>query len=57
MSEDQLIAQRMNFMKLDEGGKAGIRSLKPLIDKSLPAILDAFYVRIREVPEVSSFFY
>jgi methyl-accepting chemotaxis protein len=56
MSEDQLIAQRMNFMKLDEGGKAGIRSLKPLIDKSLPAILDAFYVRIREVPEVSRFF-
>jgi methyl-accepting chemotaxis protein len=56
MSDDLVIAQRMNFMKLDEGGKAGIRSLKPLIDKALPGVLDAFYARIREVPEVSRFF-
>jgi methyl-accepting chemotaxis protein len=56
MSEDLVIAQRMNFMKLDEEGRAAIRSLKPLIDKALPAILDAFYVRIRNVPEVGHFF-
>ena len=56
MSEDLVIAQRMNFMKLDEGGKAGIRSLKPLIDKALPAVLDAFYARLRDVPEVGRFF-
>jgi methyl-accepting chemotaxis protein len=56
MSEDQALAQRMHFIKLDEQGKAAIRSLKPLIDKELPAILDSFYVRIREFPEVSRFF-
>jgi methyl-accepting chemotaxis protein len=56
MSEDQSLAQRMHFIKLDEEGKAAIRSLKPLIDKELPAILDSFYMRIREFPEVSRFF-
>ena len=56
MSEDQLIAQRMSFMKLDEGGIAAIRSLKPLIDRVLPEILDLFYARIHQVAEVSHFF-
>jgi methyl-accepting chemotaxis protein len=56
MSEDQSLAQRMHFIKLDEHGKAAIRSLKPLIDKELPAILDSFYIRIGEFPEVSRFF-
>jgi len=56
MSDDQLIAQRMQFMKLDEVGKTAIRSLKPLIDRVLPEILDAFYLRIGQVPEVSHFF-
>jgi methyl-accepting chemotaxis protein len=56
MSEDQSLAQRMHFIKLDEQGKAAIRSLKPLIDKELPAILDSFYIRIGEFPEVSRFF-
>jgi methyl-accepting chemotaxis protein len=56
MSGDQSLAQRMHFIKLDEEAKAAIRSLKPLIDKELPAILDSFYMRIREFPEVSRFF-
>ena len=56
MSEDQSLAQRMHFVKLDEQGKAAIRSLKPLIDKELPGILNSFYMRIREFPEVSRFF-
>jgi methyl-accepting chemotaxis protein len=56
MSEDHSLAQRLHFIQLDEKGAAAIRSLKPLIDQELPAILDSFYVRIREFPEVSRFF-
>jgi methyl-accepting chemotaxis protein len=56
MSDDQLIAQRMNFMKLDEGGKNAIISVKAVIDRVLPDILDTFYRHIGGVPEVNHFF-
>jgi methyl-accepting chemotaxis protein len=56
MSDEETLRQRMHFMKLDQGGEAALRSLKPLVDKELPAILDFFYAHIREFPEVSRFF-
>jgi len=53
---DNSLRQRMQFVKLDDSGTAAIRSLKPVIDKSLPTILDGLYARIREFPEVAQFF-
>ncbi len=53
---DNLLLQRMQFAKLDASSTAAIRSLKPVIDKSLPAILDGLYARIREFPEVARYF-
>ena len=33
MSDEETLRQRMHFMKLDQGGEAALRSLKPLVDK------------------------
>jgi len=46
----------MQFSVLDDNGVEAIRSMKPVIDKALPAILDGLYARIREFPEVARFF-
>jgi methyl-accepting chemotaxis protein len=56
MSDDDSLRQRMHFMKLDEDGTAAVRSLKPVVDRELPGILDYFYAHIREFPEVGRFF-
>jgi len=56
MPEVLSLAQRLQFMNLDDKGRAALRALKPVIDKSLPAALDAFYGRIGKVPELARHF-
>ncbi|EJZ18009.1 globin-coupled sensor protein [Rhizobium sp. Pop5] len=50
------IERRLEFMGLDEQGRAGIRSLKALIQRELPHGLDKFYAQLRNSPEVKRFF-
>lgn len=56
MSNDSSLSRRMQFVALDDSSVAAIRSIKPVIDKVLPAILEGLYARIGEFPEVASFF-
>ncbi|HWM45728.1 MAG TPA: methyl-accepting chemotaxis protein [Xanthobacteraceae bacterium] len=56
MPEVLSLAQRLQFMNLDDKGKAALRALKPVIDKSLPTALDEFYGRIGKVPELARHF-
>ena len=56
MTTNNDLAQRMNFMRLDEKSAVALRSLKPIIEKTLPGALDSFYGQIRQYPEVRRFF-
>ncbi|MBB3919206.1 globin-coupled sensor protein [Rhizobium fabae] len=55
-AQGQNIERRLEFMGLDEEGRAGIRSLKALIARELPHGLDKFYAQLRNSPEVKRFF-
>ncbi|OWV91896.1 chemotaxis protein [Rhizobium sp. N122] len=55
-SKSQSVERRLDFMQLDQQGRAGIRSLKTLIERELPHGLDKFYAQLRKSPEVSRFF-
>ncbi|PDT02504.1 globin-coupled sensor protein [Rhizobium chutanense] len=55
-SKSQSVERRLDFMQLDRQGRAGIRSLKTLIERELPHGLDKFYAQLRKSPEVSRFF-
>ena len=44
------------FMSLDPAACAGILSLKPVVERELPAALDAFYDKVRATPRLSAFF-
>ncbi len=48
--------QRMSFMRLDEPSGRALRSIKPIIEQSLPGALDTFYGQVRQYPEVNRFF-
>ena len=38
---------RLDMIKIDDGIRAALRDLKPIADKALPAIFDAFYDKVR----------
>lgn len=54
--KSQSVERRLDFMQLDHEGRAGIRSLKALVERELPHGLDKFYAQLRKSPEVSRFF-
>ncbi len=56
MADDYALAQRLDFMRLDNETQDTIRSLRPLIQKAIGPALDDFYARVRQTPEVSRFF-
>lgn len=56
MSDNKALADRIDFVGLDDKALAAIRSLKPVVDRSLPAALDIFYERVRQYPQVAQFF-
>jgi methyl-accepting chemotaxis protein len=47
---------RFAFMKLDATATSVMRSIKPIIERELPAALDGFYRQVRQFPAVSKFF-
>ena len=44
------------FMSLDPAACAGILRLKPIVEREMPAALDAFYDKVRATPRLSAFF-
>jgi methyl-accepting chemotaxis protein len=52
----QSLADRLNFLKLDERSLAALRTLKPLVEQHLPASLDSFYAHMERFPELKRFF-
>jgi methyl-accepting chemotaxis protein len=50
------IADRLEFVQLDEKGAEQIRTLKAILDRELPNGLDKFYQRLRATPQVRRFF-
>ena len=55
-SDENQLTTRLDFMQLDAAARQELRALKPLLDKELPRALDLFYDRLRNVPQVRSFF-
>ncbi|MCY0146401.1 protoglobin domain-containing protein [Hoeflea sp. G2-23] len=53
---DQDIAARLEFLQLNDEGRAAIRSLKAIVDRELPNGLDRFYDQLRKTPRVKRFF-
>jgi methyl-accepting chemotaxis protein len=56
MSQDHDLDQRLRFLKVDEHGRAALRSLKPFLDEELPGALDACYDQLRSSPATRSHF-
>ncbi len=50
------IADRLKFLKFDQESLEALRTLKPLVEKHLPAGLDGFYSHVAQYPELKSFF-
>ncbi|MFZ5691734.1 MAG: methyl-accepting chemotaxis protein [Pseudomonadota bacterium] len=55
-NEGTALDHRLDFMGLDEKSHRDLKSLKPVIDKALPGILDEFYKKLGTVPDVARFF-
>ena len=55
-SNDQHVAERLEFMDLDAAARANLQKLKPVIAKSIGSALDAFYAKARANPATSKFF-
>jgi methyl-accepting chemotaxis protein len=56
MTTNYDLGQRMGFMRLDETSGRAIRSIKPILERTLPSALDSFYGQVRQYPEVKRFF-
>ena len=56
MTTNYDLNQRMSFMRLDEPSSRALRSIKPILERSLPGALDGFYGQLRQYPEVKRFF-
>jgi len=56
MSNDHDLDQRLRFLKIDERGRAAMRSLKPFLDEELPSALDALHEQFRTHPETRAAF-
>jgi len=56
MTQETDIDGRLRFMGLGEAERADLRALRPMIQKSLPQALDAFYGQVRAFPQTRTFF-
>ncbi|MBS0625450.1 MAG: globin-coupled sensor protein [Verrucomicrobia bacterium] len=55
-ASDGGLAERLDFIQLDEQRCESIRKIKSIIDRELPLALDIFYDMIRKTPETRKFF-
>jgi methyl-accepting chemotaxis protein len=53
---DVSIETRLAFIRVDDQVRAGLRELKPLVDRVLPGILDGFYAHVDRFPEMAKMF-
>ena len=56
MSATDPLQQRLAFMGFDARARSKLKSLKPLIGKSIGPALAAFYDKVRQTPETLRFF-
>ena len=50
------LAERIQFLGVDERNRENLRALKSLMERELPKGLDSFYDKIKRTPETSKFF-
>lgn len=55
-TQDGSLAERLSFLQLDAEAGVALRRMKPVIEKSLPLALDAFYAHIAKFGHTVSFF-
>ncbi len=56
LSNENSLAERLNFIGIDPPLMARLKGLKPAVMAALPAALDIFYEKIRGQPETAAFF-
>ena len=49
MSREHDLDQRLRFLKIDERGRAALRSLRPLLDEELPGALETLYDQLAQL--------
>jgi len=55
-TSSESLKDRLDYLKLDASSLVALRSLKPLVEKHLPASLDLFYTHISGYPDLKRFF-
>ncbi len=50
------LQSRLSFLGIDAQAREHLRALKPLLEASMPAVLDRFYAHVRRHPELARFF-
>ncbi|MGX1098105.1 protoglobin domain-containing protein [Amorphus sp. MBR-141] len=53
---DAVLSQRFSFIGFDDKARATLRSMKPVVEAELPAILESFYADIARQPEADATF-
>jgi ABC-type transporter Mla subunit MlaD len=53
---DADLARRLSFLKLDAAALDVLKGMRPLIERELPGVLDAFYRHVSQWPEASRHF-
>src|ERR1700757_2859936 len=56
MSNLKNLTERLNFMQISTSVQSRLRGVKFIVMGALPDALEAFYTRMREVPETMKFF-
>ncbi|MBI1867104.1 MAG: globin-coupled sensor protein [Methylocystis sp.] len=56
MSKDPALAERKQFLQIDEQTANTIRQLRPLIQRELPKALDGFYQHVQKFPQLVALF-
>jgi methyl-accepting chemotaxis protein len=56
MAKELDLDQRLRFLKIDERGRATVRSLRPFLDEELPGALDGLFDQLRSQPETRAAF-
>ncbi len=50
------LQSRLAFLGIDAATRAQLRALKPLLEASMPAVLERFYAQVRRHPHLARFF-
>jgi methyl-accepting chemotaxis protein len=56
MNAQDPLQQRLAFINLDAAAQSKLRTLKPVIDKSISPALEAFYEKVKQTEETRRFF-